>query len=268
MKNVKHFVLFVALILSNLSLLAQNPEPSFFIVETMKATPGMDDQYLKAEREVWKRIHQERIKLGLITSWSLYAVRMPSGTDRTYDYVTVTVVQGWKKLENPYGNLLASDVEKLLTKEQLAIANETGKLRNLTQSNVYYGVDFVAADPKATTFAKYQMINFMKVKDEKAEEYYNMETKLVKPMHVEMMKTGGRSAWGLYSRVLGGEGQPFNYVTSDFYNKWEDMAAASDFQKILAKVHPGMTAKAYEKKIFDARSMVNQELWELLDSAR
>lgn len=85
---------------------------------------------------------------------------------------------------------------------------------------------------KATTPPRYQMINMMKVKDGKAEDYIKTETKLVQPMHVEMMKSGGKSAWGLYSLVLpNGENQPFNYVTSDFYNKWKDIAAPADFPK-------------------------------------
>ena len=136
-------------------------------------------------------------------------------------------------------------------------------------SSVYYGEDFVAADPNATTPPKYQIINKMKVMEGKAEAYLTMEKKVVKPMHVEMMKSGGKSAWGLYSLVMpNGANQPFNYVTSDFYNKWEDIAAPADYPKALAKVNPGMTAKTFEKQLLDARSLVNQGLWELLDFAR
>lgn len=268
MKKFKTLLLLAASLLGSLSLLAQTPEPTFFIVETMKTMPGKDADYVKTEREVWKKLHQERIKRGLIGSWSLYAVRYPAGTDAAYDFVTVTRVDGMKKLENPWGTMF-DDAEKMLTKAEYTAAMNIGLLRNLTNSSVFYIEDYVAADPKATTPSKYQMINKMKVMEGKSEAYLNMEKKVVRPLHVEMMKSGGRAAWGLYSLVMpNGANQPFNYVTSDFYNKWEDIAAAGSYAKTLAKVHPGMTAKAFEKQIFDSRSLVEQELWELIDFAR
>lgn len=265
MKTIKSLFLIAAFIMSSFIVIAQNTEQSFFIVETMKATPGKSAEYVKAEREVWKRIHQERVKQGLIRGWNLYAVRSPAGASVPYDYVTVTLVDGWKKLENPWGNMLAVGAEKLLTKEQLAIANTTGTLRDLTTSTIYYGADYVVGDPKATTPAKYQMINYMKVKDGMTEEYMNMETQLVKPMHIEMMKSGSRAAWGLYGRVFGGDGLPFDFVTSDFFNKWEDMNASGSYSKILEKVHPKMSMSYFEKRINETRHLVNRELWELID---
>jgi L-rhamnose mutarotase len=268
MKTVKSLLLLAAFVLSSFMLVAQNTETTFFIVETMKSAPGKTDEYVKAEREVWKRIHQERIKQGLILGWNLYAVRSPSGTSAPYDYVTVTLVQGWNKLENPWGTMWASGLEKLLTKEQLAVANGTSSLRDLTNSTVFYGADFVAADPKNTTPAKYQMINYMKIKEGMWDEYMNMETQLVKPMHVEMMKSGGRSAWGLYGRAFGGTHQPFDFVTSDFYNKWADMNASGDYNKALEKVHPKMSMSYLEKRINESRNLVNQEMWELIDYAQ
>ena len=269
MKTCKNLALLTAFFFGSLALHAQTQEPTFFIVETMKTMPGKAADYVKTEREVWKKLHQERIKRGLIQSWNLYEVRYPSGTNVAYDYVTVTQVRGMKGLENPWGTMFA-EADKLLSKTELTAAMNIDVLRNLTNSSVYYGTDFAAAKPNATTPSKYQMVNMMKVKPGGDGAYQAMETKLVKPMHVEMMKTGGRAAWGLYSLVMpGGENQPFNYVTSDFYDKWEDMNTANDhFAKTLAKVHPGMTSAVYEKRITETRALVNQELWELLDFVR
>ncbi len=268
MKTVKSLFLLAAFLMSSFILISQDTQQTFFIVETMKSTPGKTDEYVKAEREVWKRIHQERVKQGLITGWNFYAVRSPSGSSAPYDYVTVTLVNGWDKLENPWGNMLAAGAEKLLTKEQLAVANGTGKLRDLTNSTLFYGADFVAADPKATTPAKYQVINYMKVKEGMWDEYMNMETQLIKPIHVEMMKTGGRSAWGLYGRAFGGTNHPYDFVTADFYNKWSDMNAPGDYSKTLEKVNPKMSMSYLEKRITETRNLVNSEVWELIDFTR
>ncbi|GAB2595261.1 hypothetical protein [Spirosoma areae] len=66
----------IALLLSSLSLQAQTPRPIFGIEETMKTLPGKRDEYMKAERGVFKKLHQERVKRGLILGWDLYAVRL------------------------------------------------------------------------------------------------------------------------------------------------------------------------------------------------
>ena len=104
MKTIRSLFLLAAFTMSSFILIAQNPAQTFFIVETMKATPGKSGEYVKAEREVWKRVHQERIKQGLITGWNFYVVRSPAGSSVPYDYITVTFVQGWNKLENPWGD--------------------------------------------------------------------------------------------------------------------------------------------------------------------
>jgi L-rhamnose mutarotase len=257
----------IALLLGSVSLQAQTPPPVFCIVETMKTLPGKSDEYVKAEREVWKKLHQERVKRGLIRGWDLYTVRYPSGTNAAYDYVTVTYIEGPAKLENPWG-VVFDDVQKLLSKDEIAVGGKTGLLRNLTTTSLYYQSDFATANPKATTPPKYIMVNMMKVKPGTEGAYEAMETKLVKPVLVAMMKAGGRAGWVRYSLVLpGGSNQPFNFVTADAYDKWADIGQG-DAAAAIKKVHPGMTLAAYGKQIEATRQLVNQELWELLDSAR
>lgn len=270
MKTKKNLILLVALLMNSYFLMAQTSQESLYlIVETMKATAGRSAEYVKAEKDVWKIIHQERLKQGLIRSWYFYEVLSPSGSTATYDYVTVTVIQGWKKVENPWGNMLTGGGAKLLSKEQLEVFNETLKLRNLLNRSVFMRADFVNAAPNSSP-TKYQIVNYMKVKQGMWEEYYAMETQLVKPMHMEMMQGGGKAAWGLYSRVMpGGDSQPFDYITVDFFNKWEDIAVeGADFTKTLEKVHPHMSTEYYIKRIEESRHLMNRELWMLQDYVR
>lgn len=257
----------IALLLGSLAVQAQTPPPMFCIVETMKTLPGKSAEYVKAEREIWKKLHQERVKRGLIRGWDLYAVRYPSGTNAAYDYVTVTWTEGAAKLENPWGTLFA-DAEKLLSKDEYATAMNIGLSRNLTATTLYHQSDFAVADPKATTPRKYIMVNMMNVKPGTEAAYEAMETKLVKPMLVAMMKSGGRATWSRFSLMLpGGSNQPFNYTTVDGYDKWADIGQG-DAAAAIKTVHPGMTLAAYGKQIEDARQLVSQELWELIDSTR
>jgi hypothetical protein len=43
----------------------------------MKIEPGKRDAYMKMERELWTPIHRERLKAGMIQSWSLWNRRFP-----------------------------------------------------------------------------------------------------------------------------------------------------------------------------------------------
>ena len=268
MKTIKNLLILATFLLGGLSLRAQTPKPMFSIVETMKTLPGQSDEYVKTEREVWKKLHQERVKRGLIRGWDLYAVRYPNGTNAAYDYVTVTFIEDQAKLENPWGTI-PNDVDKLLSKDELAAAMNIGQMRNLTTAMLFRQSDFAAADPNATTAPKYLMINMMKVKSGDEAAYEAMETKLVKPMIVAMMKSGGRAGWVRHNLVLpGGSNQPFNYVTVDAYDKWTDIGQGGDAAATIKKVHPGMTLATYGKQIEATRQLVNQELWELIDSTR
>ncbi|WP_373515665.1 hypothetical protein [Persicitalea sp.] len=268
MKTIKNLLILATFFVGGLSLQAQTPAPVFTIVETMKTLPGQSEAYVKTEREVWKKLHQERVKRGLILGWDFFAVRYPNGTNAAYDYVTVTFIQGQEKLENPWGTMFA-DAEKLLSKEELAAAMNIDKMRNLTTAMLFRPSDFAAADPNATTAPKYLMVNMMKVKPGDEAAYEAMETKLVKPMIVAMMKSGGRAGWARHDLVLpGGSNQPFNYLTVDAYDKWADIGQGGDAAAAIKKVHPGMTLTAYGKQIEATRQLVNQELWQLIDSTR
>lgn len=268
MKTIKSLLIVAPFLLGSLSLQAQTPQPVFGLVETMKTMPGQSEAYVKTEREVWKKLHQERVKRGLILGWDLYAVRYPTGTNAAYDYVTVTFMQGQDKLENPWGTI-PNDVEKLLSKDELTAGMSIDQMRNLTTTMLFRQSDFAAADPNATTAPKYLMVNMMKVNPGNEAAYEAMETKLVKPMIVAMMKSGGRAGWVRHNLVLpGGSNQPFNFVTVDAYDKWADIGQGGDAAAAIKKVHPGMTLAAYGKQIEATRQLVNQELWELIDSTR
>jgi hypothetical protein len=69
---------------------AQPTPPAYALFEFMKITPGKEAEYRRLEREVWMPIHKERVRTGLIKSWSLWGMRFPGGTAREYDIIAVT----------------------------------------------------------------------------------------------------------------------------------------------------------------------------------
>ncbi|MBK7010950.1 MAG: hypothetical protein IPH36_21105 [Saprospiraceae bacterium] len=55
MKATKIFPALIGILLLVSGVFAQTKPSTFFIVETMKTKPGMSDEYVKSEMEVWKK---------------------------------------------------------------------------------------------------------------------------------------------------------------------------------------------------------------------
>ena len=90
------------------SLKAQDDSRLFAIVDYMKVAPEMYAEYLACEN-AWKTLHQERVKAGSIISWELEEV-VYSGVNEEYNFMTITVVQGWAATER--GGM--EEIEKLM----------------------------------------------------------------------------------------------------------------------------------------------------------
>jgi hypothetical protein len=247
-----------------LFLSAQNDEPEFFILDYMKVKPGMGTKYIECEK-VWKTIHQERLKAGKITGWYFYEVRFPNGTNTEYDYVTINRVKGWKGVDNFYSgwNEAYTAATKKMTKEQLAVADNTEQYRDLVRSELWVAMD--EAFNQRTKPANFQMVNYMDVPDGRWDEYMAMETKLVKPVHQVVIDNGKRAGWGLYSLVLPyGSEMPYQAATVDFYDKWENIGGGG-MMDALKKVHPNMSEAYFSRQINETRTLVRGELRVLVD---
>jgi hypothetical protein len=66
-------------------------------MQYMKAEPGKGGEYVKAVRELWKPIHEDRVKNGLILGWGIAGLRYPAGANREYDFVTGRLLP-WHRL--------------------------------------------------------------------------------------------------------------------------------------------------------------------------
>lgn len=67
-------------------------------LDYMKPIAGKESDYVKMEREVFKPMHEERVKSGQITDWGLWEVVMPYAAESAFGYVTSTGYLDWDKL--------------------------------------------------------------------------------------------------------------------------------------------------------------------------
>jgi hypothetical protein len=124
--------------LVNTGFTQQAANPAVVEVGCMKVDPLKDEEYLKMEHDLWRPVHQERIKQGHMRSWTLYAVRFPSGSQRECDYRTVNV----------YGSLADMDrsIEDVFRKVHPSIpiaevGRRTVTARDFRTGELWYQVD-------------------------------------------------------------------------------------------------------------------------------
>ena len=112
--------------------------PSIVQVAYMKVDPLKEDEYLKLEHEIWKPMHQENIRQGHMRSWTVYAVRFPSGTKSEYNYAVVNAYPSLSDIDRAYAPI-AQKVHPNLPINELA--RRTYSARDLVRGELWYQVD-------------------------------------------------------------------------------------------------------------------------------
>ena len=116
---------------------ASAPPAKYLNVAFMRSKPNAD--YVAVERELWKPIHQERVRSGALNFWALYGLVMPGGTSYPYDYATVNGVSSLSALENAYPDELFRRVHPNISLTD--VGNRTVAARDLTRSELWVLVD-------------------------------------------------------------------------------------------------------------------------------
>ena len=244
---------------------AQTPaatDPVYIQREYMKVMPGMRDDYLKAE-QVWKAVHQRRKDEGKILGWTLYRSIYPSGTNAEYDYMTVTRFKSGKELEEA-GKMTWDYITKGMSKEDLAVADNTGKTRNLVATRLYCMTESV------TPGADFMKITNLQSFPGKGAELAQHE-KMMKPVFEAATKMGSIASWTFGSIMY-----PYNPEVGNYYriigtNSLDDMLKAETSNYIEAafkKVYPNKDYKATMDAIRGTMSIKSSELWVEVDATK
>ena len=112
--------------------------PTILEVACMKVDPLKDDEYVKLEHDLWKPVHQERIKQGRMRSWTMYEVRYPAGSQRECDYRVVNTYNSLADIDRPIADIFAKVHPNVPIPE---VVRRTYSARNLTHGELWYQVD-------------------------------------------------------------------------------------------------------------------------------
>lgn len=269
MKTITHFKATLLLTLAAAVLFAccpnqgnaQNAPTVFAIVDFMKVKPENEGKYLDIEKNIWKPLHQERLKKGIITGWILYKV-LYTGTNDPYNYVTVTFFDNQAKLEDPWKDIEA--VKILPGRDLNKDMEETDKSRDLVKSHLIVRNDEVIPDGGPGE-VKYIEVDFMKVKPGNEGAYVAAEENIWVPIHKEFIKAGTRAGWSLWGNAFpSGAGMDYQYTTVNYFADFSKIGMA-DYTAAFEKAHKGKSMDELGKQTTDLRDLVRSELWQTLD---
>ena len=122
----------------NTGFTQQAAAPPVVEVACMKVHPSKSAEYLALEHDIWKPMQQERIKQGRMRSWTVYAVRYPTGTQRECDYRVVNTYNSIADIDRPITDVVAKVHPSTPFAE---LARRTYAARDLVKGELWYQID-------------------------------------------------------------------------------------------------------------------------------
>jgi hypothetical protein len=257
------FFIIVSLFIVTAPLFSQTDATIYAVADYMKVKPGGGPAYLDLEQKIWKPIHQERLKAGMIVGWYLYGVHFPSGSNHEYNFATVNVVNKFSDLENPLPEEIFTKVYP--NKDASEIMDETINAREAIHQDVWVVLDFVHPEKSSSTPSRYIEVDFMKVKPGGVQPYLDLEQKIWKPIHQQRLESGFITGWRLYGLVFpAGSNNEYNFCTVNSYKNFMDLEKPYT-DEILTKALQNMTLSEMWDKTHQAREFMRSEIWQLID---
>lgn len=113
----------------------------YVLVDYMRVDPASSQAYLDLEQNVFKPIHEERIRAGKLENWALYRLMLPRGAAQGYNFSTANFVDSLTDLENPYP---AEAVSRAASDTDFAdLRSRAAEAREMVKSELWELVDHV-----------------------------------------------------------------------------------------------------------------------------
>jgi hypothetical protein len=263
MRRIVLLPLLAALAVPGSALSQEEGGTLYFQVDYMKVPEGGGDAYVAVERDLWRPIHEERVRQGTVMSWSVYGVR--AGAPHSgYNYVTVTVFDDFAKLENPFPEGTFEAAFPAGVPE--GFWERTFEARKQVHTEIWQAIDAAQAAGESGPSGRYILVNYMLVPVGGESEYVSMEQEDWKPLHQAEIDAGLRSGWGVYGLAFpSGKVMHYNFGTVDYFENLADIVAPLD-PDVLEATHPGATLQEMIERANRARTIYKSELWEAMES--
>ena len=166
------------------------------------------EKHISIEKSHYKKMHQERVKQGLILGWDMWIIR-----NNDYGDFTSTLVFAHLRTKE----MLAKSGGAPIPGIDQAVSDQIWQdhmSRILKNGTLVMSVKDMFGGQVDDGPARFAVLNYMEVDPVRADEYEKLEMETYKPGHMKSNKAG----WGLHKVLnFAGEATPVNYVTADFY---------------------------------------------------
>jgi len=231
-----------------------------FQIDYMKAESG---DYVQIEQEVWKPIHEERIKAGALLNWTLYSVGY--GFDDSYTHVTVNVYPDMAALEASYGDSFPGFVAAAHPDGNWdEISARTEASRHIVKTEIWSGVTYTG-----DFHAPVSVIAYMKVAQGGWGPYVGMERSIFQPIQEARIADDEMEAWGIYSLWFpGGSDYQYNFAAVNSYQSLTQMSGDSvSMSDRVEAIHPNLSMEQVNHMVNKTRELVRSEVWWTVDHA-
>ena len=111
----------------------------YLILNFMKVKEGMADQYVKAEQEDWKPLHQAMVNEGSRLAWTFWQLLLPGGSQSPHDYIAVDTYSTYDQIyKESYENVFKKVYPG---KDMQAMFDKTTKLRDAVRTELWEMID-------------------------------------------------------------------------------------------------------------------------------
>ena len=125
---------------------------NYLRLDYMKVKPDDFSNWIKAEKETWKPLHQARAELGSLKGWALTTLSMPSGSALHYNAMTVNMFKDWAQIGMP--TKYQDAAKKAFPGKDMTQILAQPSLRDLVRTELYEVVDVIRPGASATSTAK------------------------------------------------------------------------------------------------------------------
>ena len=273
--GLPHCVRLLALLLSVLLPVAAHAQtapapPKYAMLEYIKFEPGKAAEYRKVEQEVWQPIHRERVKAGIIRSWTLWNRTLPGGGAYDYDALIITTFDSFAAIGNPYPTDIFTKAHPKLTPQQIAEATgaRTTATRRMVKTELVAILDNTTWPALDQPVAKFLLVGYMQPTYGMTNKYVALERNAWKPVHQERVNQGILRLWALLgARIPTGTDRPYSHLTIEGYDKFEHLENRYP-ASVLDKAAPADKRAEVSAQTSALRKQVRTELYSLADAVR
>jgi hypothetical protein len=124
---------------------AKRSEHPTITVSFMQPAQGKDADYYKMERDIFQKLHKERIKRDILGAWFFLSRTFPGGSEVPYSYLTLNVFPSAEKAkENTYPDDLLKTV--FPDKDVSKVAGDVEAMRKMVKNDTWQSLDKVTKD--------------------------------------------------------------------------------------------------------------------------